>query len=107
MRHCATTAAGRAACGEGAAGLARRHVAVCHATEQHRLYPFTVLTTFPNEVSATVLDRMPTDVIAPPPTEGWIAYPVSQRVNSPKNDDAELIEKDAGKVGDLPIGDNE
>ena len=26
------------------------------------------------------------------PSEGWIAYPVNRRVNSPKNDDAKLIE---------------
>jgi hypothetical protein len=32
------------------------------------------------------------DIIAPPPSEGWIAYPVNRRVNSPKNDDARLIE---------------
>lgn len=32
------------------------------------------------------------DIIAPPPFEGWIAYPVSRRVNSPKTEDAKLIE---------------
>jgi putative SOS response-associated peptidase YedK len=32
------------------------------------------------------------DILATPPSEGWIAYPVSRRVNSPKNDDAKLIE---------------
>ena len=32
------------------------------------------------------------DIVATPPSEGWIAYPVSRRVNSPKNDDAKLIE---------------
>ena len=32
------------------------------------------------------------DIIAPPPSEGWIAYPVSRRVNSPKTDGARLIE---------------
>ena len=32
---------------------------VWHAREKHRLYTFTVLTTFPNDVSATVHDRMP------------------------------------------------
>ena len=72
---------------------------------------FTVLTTFPNEVSGQVHDRMPVivqpndyqrwldpenqdvaDILATPPSEGWIAYPVSRRVNSPKNDDRKLIE---------------
>ena len=84
---------------------------VWHAREEDRLYTFTVLTTFPNEVSGMVHDRMPVivqpkdyqrwldpenedvaDIIAPPPSEGWIAYPVNRRVNSPKNDDAKLIE---------------
>ena len=84
---------------------------VWHAKEEDRLYTFTVLTTFPNEVSATVHDRMPVivqpkdyqrwldqenedvaDILATPPSEGWIAYPVSPRVNRPKNDDAKLIE---------------
>jgi putative SOS response-associated peptidase YedK len=32
------------------------------------------------------------DILAIPPSEGWTAYPVSGRVNSPKNDDAKLIE---------------
>jgi putative SOS response-associated peptidase YedK len=32
------------------------------------------------------------DLLAPAPAEGWIAYPVNQRVNSPKKDDAKLIE---------------
>ena len=86
---------------------------VWHAKEEDRLYTFTVLTTFPNEVSGTIHDRMPVivqpkdcerwldpdnedvaDIIAPPPSDGWIAYPVNRRVNSPKNDDAKLIEAD-------------
>jgi putative SOS response-associated peptidase YedK len=84
---------------------------VWHAREPEALFTFTVLTTFPNEVSGTVHDRMPVivqpkdygrwldpenedvaDILAPPPSEGMIAYPVSRRVNSPKNDDAGLIE---------------
>jgi putative SOS response-associated peptidase YedK len=82
---------------------------VWHAKEEDRLYTFTVLTTY--EVSAQVHDRMPVivqpkdyqrwldpenqnvpDIIAPLPSKGWIADPVSRRVNSPKNDDAKLIE---------------
>ena len=84
---------------------------VWHAREPEMLFTFTVLTTFPNEVSGAVHDRMPvivqpkdyprwldpenedvTDILAPPPSEGMIAYPVSRRINSPKNDDARLIE---------------
>ena len=87
---------------------------VWHAKEKDRLYTLTVLTTFPNEVSGTVHDRMPeivqpkdyqrwldpenedvADIIAPPPSEGMIAYPVNRRVNSPKNDDAKLIEAES------------
>jgi putative SOS response-associated peptidase YedK len=84
---------------------------VWHAREEDRLYTFTVLTTFPNEVSGMVHDRMAVivqpkdyqrwldpenedvaDIRATPPAEGWIAYPVNRRVNSPKNDDPRLIE---------------
>ena len=32
------------------------------------------------------------DIIATPPSDRMIAYPVSRRVNSPKNDDKRLIE---------------
>jgi putative SOS response-associated peptidase YedK len=90
---------------------------VWHAKEQDRLYTFTVLTTFPNEVSGQVHDRMPVivqpqdcrrwlepanhdvaDILATPPSEGWVAYPVSRRVNSPKNDDAGLIEPEPAQV---------
>ena len=35
------------------------------------------------------------DILAAPPSERWIAYPVSRRVNDPKNDDAKLIEPEA------------
>jgi hypothetical protein len=74
---------------------------VWHAKEEDRLYTFTVLTTFPNEVSGTVHDRMPVivqpkdhqrwldpeneDVVATPPSEGWIAYPVNRRNKRNKN----------------------
>jgi putative SOS response-associated peptidase YedK len=62
-------------------------------------------------VSGTVHDRMPvivqpkdyqrwldlenqnvTDILAPPPSEGMIAYPVNRRVNRPKNEGASLVE---------------
>jgi putative SOS response-associated peptidase YedK len=84
---------------------------VWHAREPDALFTFAVLTTFPNEVSGTVHDRMPVivqprdyerwlapenedvaDIITPPPSEGWIAYPVNRRVNSPKNDDPKLVQ---------------
>jgi putative SOS response-associated peptidase YedK len=80
---------------------------VWHAREADALCTFTVLTTFPNEVSGQVHDRMPVkdyqrwldpknqdvaDILVTPPSDGWIAYLVSRRVNSPKNDDARLIE---------------
>jgi len=35
------------------------------------------------------------DILATPPSEKWIAYPANRRANSPKNDDAKLIEPDA------------
>jgi len=35
------------------------------------------------------------DILATPPSQGWIAYPVNRWVNSPKNDDAELIEPES------------
>jgi len=79
--------------------------------DESPFFTFTVLTTFPNEVSGMVQDRMPVivqpkdyrrrldpenrdvaNILATPPSAGWIAYPVSRQVNSPKNDDAKLIE---------------
>jgi putative SOS response-associated peptidase YedK len=75
-------------------------------------HTFTVLTTFPDEVSSMVHDRMPdivqpkdyqrwrdpenedvADILATPPSaEGRIAYPVIRRVNSPKNEGRGLME---------------
>ena len=82
-----------------------------HAKEPEALFAFTVLTTLPNEGSGMVHDRMPvivqpkdyerwldpenqdiSDLLASYPPDGMIAYPVSRRVNSPKSDDAKLIE---------------
>jgi hypothetical protein len=42
-------------------------------------------------VSGQVHDWPPASWLRPP-CEGWIGYPVSRRVNSPKNDDPKLIE---------------
>jgi putative SOS response-associated peptidase YedK len=83
---------------------------VWHAREPDALFTFTVLTTLPNDVSGQIHDRMPlivqpknyskwldptnqdvSDMLVPYPSKGIIGYPVSRRVNSPKNDDAGLI----------------
>jgi putative SOS response-associated peptidase YedK len=37
-------------------------------------------------------NESPFELLAPYPAENMIAYPVSTRVNSPKNDDSGLIE---------------
>jgi putative SOS response-associated peptidase YedK len=71
---------------------------VRQAKDEDRLYTFTVLTTFPNEVSGQVRNRMPVivqpkdyerwlhpekqdvaDILATPPSGGWTAYPVSSQ----------------------------
>ena len=74
---------------------------------------YTIITTAANELMAELHDRMPVilaendhaawldptndkaeglqDLLKPCPAEGMDAYPVSTRVNSPKNDDAELL----------------
>ena len=65
---------------------------VWHAREEDRLYTFTVLTRFPNEISGMVHDRMQlivqpkdyqdwldpenqdvADILATPPSRGWVA----------------------------------
>ena len=90
---------------------------VWYAREEDRLYTFTVLTIFPNDVSAPVHDRMPvivqptdyerwldpenedvSDLLAPTPADGWIAYPLNRRVNNPKNDDVRLIEPEEASL---------
>jgi len=87
---------------------------VWHAREPDALFTFTILTSFPNEVSGMVHDRMPVivqpkdcerwldpenqdvaDILAPAPSSGMIAYPVNRRVKSSKNDHAKLIEAEA------------
>ena len=82
-----------------------------HYGREDALATFTVLTTQPNELAATIHDRMPL-IVAPQDAPRWLdrseedvgdllhafpaeemtAYPVSTRVNSSKNDGPELIE---------------
>jgi putative SOS response-associated peptidase YedK len=75
---------------------------------------YTILTTAPNSVAGKLHDRMPVMLIAPEHWDRWLdrsitdasalqpllrpiaddamrAYPVSTRVNTPANDDAELL----------------
>ncbi|MGE0386530.1 MAG: SOS response-associated peptidase [Gammaproteobacteria bacterium] len=68
----------------------------------------TIITTAPNELCATIHDRMPVildradyarwlaepaaDLLVPYPAQRMAACPVSTRVNSPRNDGPELIE---------------
>jgi len=76
---------------------------------------FTIITTFANEMMAKLHDRMPVILAAndhaawldskyenrdelqrllkPYPADEMVAYPVSKRVNSPKNNDEDLIER--------------
>ena len=70
---------------------------------------FAVLTTPANEMVARIHDRMPAilrpedydrwlgmkpdprDLLAPFPAESMTMWPISKRVNSPQNDDADLL----------------
>ena len=82
-----------------------------HYGRDDALTTFTVLTVPPNELAATIHDRMPllvspedaprwldrdvqdvTDLLRPYPAEEMTAYPVSTRVNKADNDGPELIE---------------
>lgn len=81
-----------------------------HYGQADALATFTLLTTRPNALAATIHDRMPlvvapedaprwldrsehdvSDLLQPFPAEQMNAYPVSTRVNSAKNDDPGLI----------------
>lgn len=79
---------------------------------------FTILTTRPNALLASIHDRMPVilrpenfqawlsatdaprDVFDPFPAKEMAAYPISTRVNSPRNDDAKLIERAEESTGE-------
>lgn len=77
---------------------------------------YTILTTSPNAVAQQVHDRMPVMLVSPAQWDHWLdgsiedaaalqdlfapieakamrAYPVGSRVNTPKNDDAALLEQ--------------
>ena len=77
------------------------------------LETFTIITGEPNELVAPIHNRMPI-ILDPADYDGWLesrdttipmallqpypahrmsAYPVSMRVNSPRNDDAALVER--------------
>ena len=75
------------------------------------LRTFTILTTQPNELVAPLHDRMPvilapesydrwlggepdpTELIRPCPADEMITWPVSVRVNTPKNDDSAILDR--------------
>jgi len=83
-----------------------------HSTDGDRIHSCTILTTEPNELMAPIHNRMPV-IIEPPDYDLWLdpgpnpesarhllrpypaeklaAYPVSTRVNSPRNDDPQCI----------------
>ncbi len=83
---------------------------------------FTILTTRPNALLTSIHDRMPVilrpenfqawlsateaprDVFDPFPAEEMAAYPISTRVNSPRHDDAKLIERAEESTGEGEAG---
>jgi putative SOS response-associated peptidase YedK len=86
-----------------------------HDDKGNELRTATIITTRPNELMATMHDRMPVmlwpkdfgrwlkqgdtppeqlnDLLGPYPAEEMEAYPISKQVNSPRNDGPELIER--------------
>jgi putative SOS response-associated peptidase YedK len=80
-----------------------------HAPDGQAVRSATIITTKPNELMATIHDRMPVvlraedqkrwldsgenaaELLMPYPADKMDAYPVSRQVNSPRNDGAELI----------------
>jgi putative SOS response-associated peptidase YedK len=82
-----------------------------HSDTGNRVQTVTVLTTEPNEVMASIHDRMPVvlpqddetrwltaepderqDLCQPYPDDDLTAYPIATTVNNPSNDDARIIE---------------
>ena len=81
------------------------------AKGEEQFETFTIITGEPNEVSAPIHNRMPViiapadyarwldvdhpesgELLRPYPPDNMTAYAISTRVNSPKNDDATLID---------------
>ncbi len=92
------------------------------SSEGHEILSFTIITQEPNEMVKEIHDRMPAillpeqeklwldndlksedhlSLISPYPEELLKAYRVSTRVNKVSNNDAQLIEPDAGEQGTL------
>ncbi|MBT8136074.1 MAG: SOS response-associated peptidase [Gammaproteobacteria bacterium] len=85
--------------------------------DDETLETFTIVTTAPNEAVAPLHNRMPAiidtshftqwldpenhdtaalqELLLPPPAEPVTVWPVSRRVNDPKNDEAELVTADS------------
>ena len=81
---------------------------------------FAVITTDANELVADIHDRMPVilspadyerwlgevpdprDLIRPFPAEAMRMWPISKRVNSPRNDDADLLEPVSSDSSNTP-----
>ena len=84
------------------------------------VHTFAVITTNPNELVAEIHDRMPAilkpedydrwlseepdprDLLRPFPSELMVIWPVSTRVNTPKNDDADLLVPFVQATSDAP-----
>jgi len=86
---------------------------IWHEGKPDELATFTAITCRPNDALAQIHDRMPvivkptdyerwldpkvtdpaslSDILAPYPAEEMTAYPVSKRVNSPRNNDPDLM----------------
>lgn len=98
-----------------AAGLWEKWVA---PSTGEPLFTFTILTTDANATLAPLHDRMPTilpradvgrwlangdaNLLRPCAPELLASWPVSPRVNSPKNDGPDLVEKIADEIKDAP-----
>lgn len=87
---------------------------IWHDDQPDRLPTFTIITCEPNEVTSQIHNRMPViakpedyarwldskltdakavvDILKPYPPDEMVAYPISRRVNSPRNNDAAILE---------------
>lgn len=83
--------------------------------DQDPIETFAIITTDPNDVVRDLHDRMPVvlapaeeelwlggdpdevaSLLDPAPSESWRSYPVSTRVNNPRNDDPSIVERQQG-----------